>query len=82
MLRHGSLLSALAGMGTGGSDGGCFLRTQLEKMGMKAVEYNNPRAGVLVNKWQINNLLPVLPYFLYGEPFCRVVLEHPCMGMK
>lgn len=40
MLRQGSLLSALAGKGTGGSDGGCFLRTQLteaerdEKMNM------------------------------------------------
>uniref|UniRef100_A0A3B4AW17 CACN subunit beta associated regulatory protein b n=1 Tax=Periophthalmus magnuspinnatus TaxID=409849 RepID=A0A3B4AW17_9GOBI len=29
ILRQGSLLSALAGIGTGRSDGGCFLRTQL-----------------------------------------------------
>lgn len=77
MLRHGSLLSALAGMGTGGSDGGCFLRTQLEKTGMITFKKQKP-SGVLGPIRDEYHLLPVLPYFLYGEPLGRVVLEHPC----
>lgn len=55
MLRQGSLLSALAGKGTGGSDGGCFLRTQLteaerdEKMNMSPPNIPDYYAKLILN---------------------------------
>lgn len=54
MLLQGSLLSALAGMGTGASDGGCFLRTQLEKTGMKIIQ-NDVNSELCIGEDMVNN---------------------------